>query len=280
MSNKKYVLTDEVMNYGGRTLHRIKAIKDFNDVQKGDLGGWIEKEINLSDVGDCWVYDNSKVFNNARVYGNAILTQEAEVYNNAEIFGRAVVCGARVFENAKIYGTSYVTDKAEVRDYAQIFGSSTVGDKAIIGGKAKIFGYARICDRAKVYGHAKVHSSSKVFGEAVVYGHANIFGDAHINDSIISENDYITINNIGDHSTITFINSAMGIRVNYEDFSGTIDDFKDFIKSKYGNHTKELLNSKLNSMNLSISNNSIILLFFASVKCSIFLPCIASNKLS
>ena len=28
-------------------LHRIEALRDFGDVKKGDLGGWIEKEENL-----------------------------------------------------------------------------------------------------------------------------------------------------------------------------------------------------------------------------------------
>ena len=40
--DKKYELTNETINYDGRILHRIKAIKDFGNVKKGDLGGWIE----------------------------------------------------------------------------------------------------------------------------------------------------------------------------------------------------------------------------------------------
>lgn len=47
---KKYELTNETKIFNGVELHRIKALKDFGDVKKGDLGGWLEKEENLSQV--------------------------------------------------------------------------------------------------------------------------------------------------------------------------------------------------------------------------------------
>ena len=43
-------------------MFRIKALKNFNNVKEGDLGGLIEKEINLSQEGDCWVYKDARVF--------------------------------------------------------------------------------------------------------------------------------------------------------------------------------------------------------------------------
>ena len=53
MENKKYELTDITMTYEGRTLYRIRASKDFSDVKKGDLGGWVSNEYNLSQYSDC-----------------------------------------------------------------------------------------------------------------------------------------------------------------------------------------------------------------------------------
>lgn len=41
---KKYELTDEILEVGGHVLHRIKALRDFGNVKKGDIGGWIECE--------------------------------------------------------------------------------------------------------------------------------------------------------------------------------------------------------------------------------------------
>ena len=69
--NKKYVLTNETIKINDKTLYRIKAIKDFDNVKAGDLGGFIEKEENLSGYGNAWVYDNAKVFGNAEVCGVA-----------------------------------------------------------------------------------------------------------------------------------------------------------------------------------------------------------------
>ena len=63
--SKKYELTEETIETNeGITLYRIKALKDFNYVYKGDLGGFIESEENLSQEGNCWVYDDSIVFGN------------------------------------------------------------------------------------------------------------------------------------------------------------------------------------------------------------------------
>ena len=40
---KKYELLDEVIEFNdGTKLHRIRALRSFNDVNEGDLGGFIE----------------------------------------------------------------------------------------------------------------------------------------------------------------------------------------------------------------------------------------------
>ena len=92
---KKYKLTDETINVGGKKLCRIEALKDFGDVKKGDKGGFIEDEHNLSHDGNSWVFGNACVYCNARVCGNA------------SVYGDARVCGnASVFDNAKIENNS------------------------------------------------------------------------------------------------------------------------------------------------------------------------------
>ena len=50
---KKFELTEETIQCDEHTLHRIKALKDFAFIKKGDMGGWIEKESNLSQDGNC-----------------------------------------------------------------------------------------------------------------------------------------------------------------------------------------------------------------------------------
>lgn len=63
--NKKFELTKETKMFFGRKLFRIRALIDFGDVKVGDLGGFVEKESNLSHYGDAWVCDNAKVYGNA-----------------------------------------------------------------------------------------------------------------------------------------------------------------------------------------------------------------------
>ena len=69
--NKKFELTTDTKMFLGRKLFRIKALISFGDVKKGDLGGYIEKESNLSYYGNAWVYGNAQVYGDARVSGNA-----------------------------------------------------------------------------------------------------------------------------------------------------------------------------------------------------------------
>ena len=80
---KKYEFTGETKVIDDMTLHQIRALIDFNDVLAGDIGGWIEKEGNLSHDDDAWVSDNAEVSGNAWVYGNA------KVYGNAWVFSTA-----------------------------------------------------------------------------------------------------------------------------------------------------------------------------------------------
>ena len=63
---KKFELTAEfVTNVFGKKLFRIKALVAFGNVEKGELGGFIEKEDNLSHGGNAWVSGNAQVSGNA-----------------------------------------------------------------------------------------------------------------------------------------------------------------------------------------------------------------------
>ena len=71
MENTKYILTDVSKEVLGVKLFQIKALVAFGNVSKDELGGWIEKEGNLSQDGDAWVYGDARVYGDAMVYGNA-----------------------------------------------------------------------------------------------------------------------------------------------------------------------------------------------------------------
>ena len=86
---KKYEFTGETKQvellFRTATLHRIRAVVEFGLVKVGDLGGWIEKEKNLSHEEKAWVFGNAEVCGNAKVFGNA------EVWGNAEVFSASHV---------------------------------------------------------------------------------------------------------------------------------------------------------------------------------------------
>ena len=146
---KKYKLTDETIQVGGHTLHRIEALTDFSDVYKGDKGGFVESEDNLSQSNDCWVYDDAKVFSSAMVSDDALVFGNAQVYDKARVFGVAFV-----FNDAVVCGD------AEVWDNARVYGNARVWGNASIYGNAKVSGYAGVYGDARVYGDAKVESAS------------------------------------------------------------------------------------------------------------------------
>ena len=173
----KYKLTEESINYCDKTLYRIEALKDFGNVKKGDKGGYVENENNLSQEGDCWIYGNTKVFD------SAVVCDKAKVYGNAEVYGDAIVC-----------------DNAQVYDNAEVFG------KAEVCGNAIIYGYAQVYDNAEVFGHAKVYDNAQVYDYALVYSYAQVCGCAEIKNN----SDYIVFKNwwsSGRHFTWTKSNN-------------------------------------------------------------------------
>ena len=86
--NKNYEMTKETKTLAdGTVLHRIRALRDIprHGVEAGELGGWAEKESNLSQKdGDAWVYGDAKVYGDACVYGNAEVSGDAEVKSSED----------------------------------------------------------------------------------------------------------------------------------------------------------------------------------------------------
>jgi hypothetical protein len=72
---KYQILYNDRITVKGRTLYRIKALQDINNkVRAGDLGGYIESEANLTQIGSAWVHKG------ARVYGNIYIFNGVQIY--------------------------------------------------------------------------------------------------------------------------------------------------------------------------------------------------------
>ena len=171
---KKYKLTDETISLNGATLYRIEALKDFGEIKKGDKGGFIESEDNLSHEGNAWVYDDACVYDNALVTDNACVSDNARVYGNSLVYSNA-----QVYNNARMCGNARVCGNAQVYGYTYVYGNSLV------------YGNARVSDNAYVYDNASVSNNARVWGNVRVYGNTNVCGDAEISTG----SDYIVFKN-------------------------------------------------------------------------------------
>ena len=128
---KKFELTTDTKMRFGKKLFRIKALISFGNVRAGDVGGYIEKEENLSQYGNAWVYGD------ARVYGDAWVSGDARVYGNAEVYGNARVCGnAEVYGNARVSGDAWVYGNTRVSGDAWVYGNTEVCGDAWVSGDA------------------------------------------------------------------------------------------------------------------------------------------------
>lgn len=160
-SDKKYGLLNLPLTHPtirGKRYYRIQALKDFGDVKAGDIGGFVASEDNLSQEGDCWIYDTASVLEDAQVYGNASIRNYACVSGNAKVKGEAVI-----------------------QDYARVHGNCVIDGKAIISGNAKISGKAIVCSCAKVYGNSIINGSAIISGEKTrIHGKSFISGNSTI----------------------------------------------------------------------------------------------------
>ncbi len=145
---KKYIFTELTFRYAGRILHEIQAVRDFGNVKKGETGGFIESEENLSHDGNAWVADGALVYDHAEISENAL------VAGDSIAAGHAVVCG-----NAQLLS------KSAVYDSVVVCGDAVVENHSFITGDVKIFGQAKVnkqtLNGSEEIGHLTVRSVQK-----------------------------------------------------------------------------------------------------------------------
>jgi carbonic anhydrase/acetyltransferase-like protein (isoleucine patch superfamily) len=167
--NKKYELTNETIEINGVKLYRIHALRFVKVANRGELGGFIEKEENLSHDGDCWVFGNACVYGDARIFGNAMVYDNAQVYGNAMVFDNAMI-----YDNAQVYGHALVADDASVSENAHVYGHASIYGDAKIYGNAHVYGNAFITGTAEVYGNAHVCGETALDGNVQIYGNLKL----------------------------------------------------------------------------------------------------------
>lgn len=206
MENKKYEFTGETKEFDEYTLRRIRALVDIKHiVKKGELGGWIEDEENLSHEGNCWVNDGCYVCGGARVY------------ENARIAG-----GAKVLYGSKVYGSAVVSGGSLVINNAEVYGNATIVGGAVVSDGAKVFGAAIVDHGANVSNKAVLSNIAKVSGDVII-----------VDGNIDSESDFICVGPIGSRRAYTTYNLKSGT-VCTGCFVGTLEEFEKQVISTYG----------------------------------------------
>ena len=189
---RKYYLSpnDTVIGGDGTTLYRIVATKDIVDIQqgrvlvkKGEKGGYIASRDNLSEDGNCWVYDDAKVYGNSRVEDDARVCDKAQVFGNVIVKNSAVVSG-----KAEVYGNTSLRDNAEVSGNAEVYGNVKVSGNGCITDNAEVYGIVSVTDNAKITDNAEVFGKVTIMDNGKVCGNAEVFGIETISGNMVVGN--------------------------------------------------------------------------------------------
>lgn len=209
---KKYELTDVGKKVSETVVFRIRALKDFGAVHKGDLGGYVEFEDNLSHEGNSWIFGDACACGNAIVRGNARLIGNSCISGSAQAEGNVLIC-----ENA------HITENALVKGNAFIHGNAFICESAVVDDNSNIGGNACIC------GEAEVNGNPQIAGEAL----------------IMNNNDYAVVSGFGRaNRTTTFFrlaNKSVGVICGC--FYGNLLSFRGQVRETHGDtkYAKEYL---------------------------------------
>ena len=118
---KKYA----IINDNKRNL--IQALRDIprHGVKKGDYGGVVENEHNLSQEGDCWIIRGTILFNNCYIYDDALIGSPITCKNIVKIGGNSIIDYKWCRENKQ------ENDKFEINEF-EIKGDVTIVDGEIL----------------------------------------------------------------------------------------------------------------------------------------------------
>ena len=145
MSNQKFEITD-ISHEKYPFLHRIRALRDIGSkVKTGDLGGFVERESNLSFAlgDDAWIYDEaiaageghvdmgSTLRDRAVVCGHAYASHGTEMSGDARAEDDAYVRGARLSRCARASGNSMVLQSADTQISPILTGNCAVYGKVV-----------------------------------------------------------------------------------------------------------------------------------------------------
>jgi hypothetical protein len=134
----KYELTEWFKWSDGIKVWRIRALRDFDEVKAGYLGGYVESEANLSHDGDCWISQY------------AIVRDKALVCENAWALDYSIVR-----DEARICGSACVFDNVVLRGRCLIKGNVQLYKKVVVGGRVQLWGDLHFDDNRTLSAYLK-----------------------------------------------------------------------------------------------------------------------------
>ena len=163
----------------GELLCRIRALRDIPkiNVKTGDVGGFVSSDQNLSQDGNCWIFDD------ASVTGDAEVTEQATIHHHARVINFAKVTGdVRVMDHASVTGYSNISGHATVMNCATVAGYAFVTGNSTLKGHCWVRDDARIRQNATICEHCSISDSAIVQGYVTVAGHAIVRHEASLSD--------------------------------------------------------------------------------------------------
>lgn len=201
-SGPKYVLGEETRK-NGKTFVQVIAARDIRPagvdvyIKKGEAGGWIESEANLSQDGECWICPGVYVSGGSSISGDSLVRTikgEIEISGDCSVFGNAKILG----DGITLTGSVIVGKNAMVcslvrgaKKTISIGGHITINDNAYVeykgagrGRGIQISGVGEISGKAFIGGeNIEIGlSAGKIIDDAFISSDVNIGGSVLIQD--------------------------------------------------------------------------------------------------
>lgn len=141
----KSCISDGEMSIVEIKLYRIQALKTFTKpggcnpvVHVGELGGYVEAEDNLSQDGNCWIFDKARVKDGGKVLDDAIVYDKCLVSKNSIVRGGSVVGGycfvtnQSVITDSRLEGNVIVNGHSIIHSGAYLYGEIGVDQSEIV----------------------------------------------------------------------------------------------------------------------------------------------------
>lgn len=178
---KYELLFDNVGFIGSTKVYRIRALKDFADVKKGDLGGYVSGYNNLTHQGTSWVYgpQEDQVAPNATAYviGSSVVMEHAVVFDTASVSGESILAGhCRIGGDCTVH-SCFIDGKAQILEDA-LLQRSEIRANSVVRGSGEVL-------QSTLTGNVLIDQGASVEEYSLLAGRIRVIGISRVTESIL-----------------------------------------------------------------------------------------------